>query len=78
MPVMMALLSERYPENRAMVNGLYLGLSFLANAAATLVLGILADAFSLRMAFTVSTFVPLLGLPLVALLPGRAKSQTQT
>jgi FSR family fosmidomycin resistance protein-like MFS transporter len=73
MPVMMALLSERYPENRAMVNGIYLGLSFLANSAATLMLGILADAFSLRVAFSISTFVPLLGLPLVALLPGRGK-----
>jgi FSR family fosmidomycin resistance protein-like MFS transporter len=73
MPVMMALLSERFPENRALANGIYLGFSFLANAAATLVLGLLADAFSLRMAFTISTAVPLLGLPLVWLLPGRAK-----
>jgi FSR family fosmidomycin resistance protein-like MFS transporter len=73
MPVMMALLQERYPENRAMANGMYLGLSFLSNAAATLALGILADAFSLRVAFTVSAAVPLLGLPLVAMLPGRRK-----
>ena len=73
MPVMMALVSERFPENRAMANGIYLGLSFLANATATLVLGILADAFSLRVAFTVSTVVPLFGLPLVALLPGRRR-----
>jgi MFS transporter, FSR family, fosmidomycin resistance protein len=71
MPVMMALLQERFPENRAMANGLYLGLSFLSNAAATLALGILADAFSLRIAFSVSAVVPLLGLPLVAMLPGR-------
>ena len=51
MPVMMALVQERFPENRAMANGLYLGLSFVANAAATLALGLFADAFSLRMAF---------------------------
>jgi FSR family fosmidomycin resistance protein-like MFS transporter len=70
MPVMMALLQERFPENRALANGVYLGLSFLSNAAATLALGVLADAFSLRMAFTVSALMPLLGLPLVALLPG--------
>jgi MFS transporter, FSR family, fosmidomycin resistance protein len=73
MPVMMALLSERYPENRALVNGIYLGLSFVTNAAATLLVGILADAFSLRVAFIISTVVPLLGLPLVALLPAREK-----
>lgn len=71
MPVMMALLSERYPENRALVNGIYLGLSFLTNAAATVLVGVLADTFSLRVAFLISTAVPLLGLPLVALLPGR-------
>lgn len=71
MPVMMALMAEQYPENRALANGLYLGVSFLSNAAATLVLGLVADAFSLRIAFTVSTLAPLLGLPLVALLPGR-------
>lgn len=71
MPVMMALVQDRFPENRAMANGIYLGLSFLSNAAATLALGILADAFSLRIAFTISAAVPLLGLPFVALLPKR-------
>ncbi len=70
-PVLMALLAERFPENRALVNGIYLGLSFLAAAAATLILGMIADAFSLRVAFMISAIVPLLGLPLVALLPGR-------
>ncbi len=74
MPVMMALMSERFPENRAMANGIYLGLSFLASAAATLVLGMVADALSLRAAFTMATVVPLLGLPLVALLPGGKKA----
>jgi FSR family fosmidomycin resistance protein-like MFS transporter len=73
MPVMMALVQERFPENRAMANGLYLGLAFLSNAAATLALGVLADAFTLRIAFTVSALAPLLGIPLVAMLPGRAK-----
>jgi FSR family fosmidomycin resistance protein-like MFS transporter len=73
MPVMMALLSERYPENRALVNGIYLGLSFLANSAATLLVGALADAFSLRVAFIISTIVPLIGLPFVACLPGKVR-----
>lgn len=69
MPVMMALLQESFPETRALVNGVYLGLSFLTNAAATVILGALADAFSLRMAFTLSAAVPLLGVPLVHWLP---------
>ncbi len=73
MPVMMALLQENFPENRALVNGIYLGLSFLTNAAATVILGALADAFSLRMAFTLSAAVPLLGVPFVRWLPKGAR-----
>ncbi len=69
MPVMMALLQESFPENRALVNGMYLGLSFLTNAAATIVLGMLADSYGMRTAFTLSAAVPLLGVPLVWLLP---------
>ena len=74
MPVMMALVQERFPENRAMANGLYLGLSFVSNAAATLALGLFADAFSLRMAFMLSAAAPLLGIPLVAMLPAGKKA----
>ena len=69
MPVMMALLQESFPENRALVNGIYLGLSFLTNAAATVALGALADGYSMRAAFTFSAAVPLVGLPMVWLLP---------
>ncbi len=69
MPVMMALLQENFPENRALVNGIYLGLSFLTNAAATVILGALADGYSMRTAFTLSAAIPLLGVPLVWMLP---------
>lgn len=69
MPVMMALLQESFPENRALVNGVYLGLSFLTNAGATLILGALADGYSMRTAFTLSAAIPLLGVPLVWMLP---------
>jgi len=66
---MMALLQENFPENRALVNGIYLGLSFLTNAAATVILGALADGYSMRTAFTLSAAIPLLGVPLVWMLP---------
>lgn len=71
MPVMMALLQETFPENRALANGIYLGLSFLTNAGATLALGVLADGYGLRTAFSLSAVLPLLGLPLVWWLPKR-------
>ncbi|MGQ9489331.1 MAG: MFS transporter [Anaerolineae bacterium] len=74
MPVMMALLQETFPANRALANGIYLGLSFLANASATLALGVVADGFGLRAAFSLSAILPLLGLPLVWRLPEGTRS----
>lgn len=68
-PVMMALLQESFRENRALVNGIYLGLSFLTNSGATIILGMLADGYGMRAAFTLSAVVPLVGVPLVWLLP---------
>jgi FSR family fosmidomycin resistance protein-like MFS transporter len=70
MPVMMALLQESFPDNRALITGFYMGFSFVAVAIATVILGALGDRFGLRPAFTASAILPLLGLPLVLLLPG--------
>jgi FSR family fosmidomycin resistance protein-like MFS transporter len=69
-PVLMALLQESFPENRALANGLYLGLNFLIQAGATIVIGALGDRFGLRIAFTACALAPLPGLPLILLLPG--------
>jgi MFS transporter, FSR family, fosmidomycin resistance protein len=77
MPVMLALMQESFPQNRAFANGFYLGLSFLTTAAASFALGILGDTLGLRVAFTISAAVPLLGLPLVWLLPGRRGEREQ-
>jgi hypothetical protein len=35
----------------------------------------LGDLFDLRLAFTVSAFMPLLGVPFVFLLPGKGQSE---
>jgi len=35
------------------------------------VLGVLGDLFGLRLAFTASAVIPLLGLPLILMLPGK-------
>jgi FSR family fosmidomycin resistance protein-like MFS transporter len=69
-PVMMALVQESYPENRALANGLYMAISFLLRSGVVVLLGGMGDLFGLRTAFTVSAIVPLLGLPLLLLLPG--------
>ena len=71
-PVMMALVQETFPENRAMANGLYMALSFVIRSGAIVVLGAVGDLIGLRTAFAVSATVPLLGLPLLLLLPRRS------
>jgi len=69
-PVIMALVQESLPGNRALANGLYMALSFLLRSGVILVIGVLGDAFSLGWAFAFSAVMALVGLPLVSWLPG--------
>ena len=70
-PVVMALVQEGSPENRALANGVYMSSSFGLRSGVVVVLGALGDLFGLRLAFTASAVIPLLGLPLLLLLPGK-------
>jgi FSR family fosmidomycin resistance protein-like MFS transporter len=70
-PVVMALVQEGSPENRALANGVYMSLSFGLRSGVVGVLEALGYLFVLRLAFTASAFIPLLGLPLLLLLPGK-------
>jgi FSR family fosmidomycin resistance protein-like MFS transporter len=72
-PVVMALVQESFPQNRALANGVYMALSFIVRALMTLAWGALGDGMGLRTAFVASAIVPLLGLPLVFLLPARKR-----
>jgi len=75
-PAIMALVQESFPQSRSLANGIYMALSFLIQSGAVLLLGALADRFGLRLAFTVSAAVPLLGLPFLRLLPQRRTDHT--
>ena len=74
-PVIMALVQESAPENPALANGVYMALSFLIRAGAIAALGGIGDIFNLRVAFTASAVITLLGLPLVLILPGRDRQR---
>jgi FSR family fosmidomycin resistance protein-like MFS transporter len=76
-PVVMALVQESYPENRALANGLYMALNFGLRSGVVVVIGALGDLFGLRLAFTVSAVIPLLGLPMLLLLPRRRPGAAQ-
>jgi MFS transporter, FSR family, fosmidomycin resistance protein len=70
-PVVMAMVLESFPKNRAMANGAYMALSFLIRSVAVVILGGLGDRFGLSLSFAVSALVPLAGLPVLMFLPNR-------
>jgi FSR family fosmidomycin resistance protein-like MFS transporter len=70
-PVMMAIVQETFPQNRALANGAYMALNFLARSFVVLLTGWLGDLFGMHTAFIVCATLPLLGLPLFRLLPAR-------
>ena len=69
MPVLMALMQEQFPENRALANGVFLGFNFIIQSIATVIMGVMGDHFGLRSAYVLAAILPLIGLPLVQLLP---------
>jgi FSR family fosmidomycin resistance protein-like MFS transporter len=68
-PVIMALVLENFPENRALANGMYLGLSFVIRSGAIVIIGMVGDTIGLHQAFMASALLMLLGLPVIYLLP---------
>ncbi len=72
-PVVMAMVQESFPQNRALANGVYMALGFVVRALMIVAWGALGDLMGLRAAFIASAIAPLLGLPLVFLLPKRQR-----
>jgi FSR family fosmidomycin resistance protein-like MFS transporter len=67
--VLLALMQESCPDNRALATGVLLSLTFVSESVGAVVLGTLADLFGLTTAFTVSALSLSAGLPLLFLLP---------
>ena len=70
-PVIMAWVQEGFPENRALANGTYMALNFVARAIAVVLVGGLADGIGMRQAFLVCAALGVLGTPFVFRLSGR-------
>jgi FSR family fosmidomycin resistance protein-like MFS transporter len=68
-PVIMALVQERCPENRALANGTYMSLSFVIRSGVVVIVGVMGDLWGMRLSFMACAFITLLGLPLLLLLP---------
>jgi FSR family fosmidomycin resistance protein-like MFS transporter len=72
-PVIMALVQESFPENRALANGVYMSLSFLIRSGVIVLVGAMGDFWGMRSAFAISAGITLLGLPLLLFLPSRGR-----
>ncbi len=72
-PVIMALVQESYPENRALANGIYMAMSFLIRSVVVVLLGGVGDLFGLRQGYILSGALMLLGTPIILLLPQNTK-----
>jgi FSR family fosmidomycin resistance protein-like MFS transporter len=67
--IVLALVQESSPDNRAFATGIYHALGFTSESIASLAVGILGDLFGLGFAIGASAILVLLSLPLVLLLP---------
>jgi FSR family fosmidomycin resistance protein-like MFS transporter len=68
-PVILALVQDLFPDNRALANGSYMALSFTLRAVGIWAIGLTADAFGLVPAFVLSALVGLLALPAIFFIP---------
>ncbi len=67
-PVLMAMVQERFPDTRALANGVYLSISFAIRSIAAIAYGAVADAVGLSAAMVVAAVAMFGGLPLVLVL----------
>ena len=72
-PVIMALVQESCPENRALANGTYMMLSFVLRSGVVVIVGAMGDAWGMRTSFLACALITLLGLPFLPLLPKRKR-----
>ena len=67
--VMLAIVQEHFPKHRALTNGLYMGLNFVLQPVATIILGIMGDHWGLQTTFLWAGFIALLSIPAIIALP---------
>jgi len=68
-PVLLAVVQEYMPNNRAVANGLFLLFGFVTRSLAAFLLGVLGDMFGLHSAFFWSAMIALIAIPVVIFLP---------
>jgi FSR family fosmidomycin resistance protein-like MFS transporter len=72
-PVLMAMVQEHLPDNRAVGNGIYMLIVFALRPIAILAVGFMGDRLGLQAAFTWSAIISLLAIPAIFALPNLKK-----
>ena len=73
-PVLLAIVQELLPDNRAVGNGLFMSINFLMQLLTILAVGLIGDNYGLRSAFYWSAFISLLSIPAILFLPAARKT----
>ena len=76
-PVLLALVQDHAPDNRALANGIFLMLSFLVRSIVLVILGSAGDTWGLRTAFYLSGVIALVAVPAIFVLPKSAPQNTR-
>jgi len=74
LPAGLALVQEKFPNNRSLANGFYLAIVFALNAVAGVVTGFMYDKLGGNSTFLISGLVSFLGIPFIFLLPKDSKA----
>ncbi len=74
-PVLLALIQDHFPQNRAVGNGIYLTMSSLLRSLVMLLVGMAGDAIGLQSAFFWSALISLLAIPGILMLPTELKGE---
>jgi MFS transporter, FSR family, fosmidomycin resistance protein len=70
-PVLLALIQESSPENRALGSGVYMATGMAVRSFVVVLVGFLSDQLGMSTAFAISAAVTLVAIPLISLLPGK-------
>ena len=71
-PVLLAMVQDHLPDNRATANGLYMSIAFLVRSLVLVLVGAAGDAWGLRLTFMLSGVLSVVSVVPILLLPGKA------
>lgn len=76
-PVLLAVVQDNMPENRALGNGIFIAISFLVRPIAIFSNGLIGDHFGLHTTYFISALIALLAIPAILWLPtGKVSDKT--